>query len=330
VLAARIVPAALGLDTNGSIRCPSAFSGVAGLRPSTWTIDNALNGTRRKRYSEDGVLLPPLTRLDTVGPMARTVADVAFVDSLITGERAPSVDLRRVRIAIPNDDFWQHEPVDPGVAAVVREAFAKLRGAGCTLVEIDFDREVRSLVGTIDKPSQASVFGAQGMNAPLQSSETMAAWLRENAPDVTVEQMYHGRPIRDRKPTLPSEAEQLDVLRATNRRYADLYASHRVAAIAYPTIPLVAAPIRAQGPLEPLGEMLTLNGVEIAEGLAIARNLFIAPRLGVPALNIPAGISNGLPVGLQFDAPPGHDSELLGLGIAVERVLGRIPAPTMQ
>ena len=327
VLAARILPAALGLDTNGSIRCPSAFSGVAGLRPSTWTIENALNGARRKRYSEDGVLLPPLTRLDTVGPMARTVSDVAFLDTLITGERAPAVDLRRVRVAVPNDDFWQQEPVDPGVAAVVRQAFARLRDAGCTLVEIDFDREVRSLVGTIDKPSQASVFGAQGMNAPLPSSETMAAWLRENAPDVTVEQMYHGRPIRDRKPTLPPEAEQVAVLREANRRYADVYTSHGVAAIAYPTLPLVATPIRAEGPLEPVGETLTINGVTIAEGLAIARNLFIAPRLGVAALNVPAGMSNGLPVGLQLDALPGHDSELLGLGIAVERVLGRIPAP---
>ncbi len=100
-------------------------------------------------------------------------------------------------------------------------------------------------------------------------------------------------------------------------------------AIVYPTLPLVATPIRAQGPTEPLGEMLTLNGVEIAEGLAIARNLFIAPRLGVPALNIPAGLSDGSPIGLQLDALPGYDSELLGLGIAVERVLGRIPAPTM-
>ena len=109
-----------------------------------------------------------------------------------------------------------------------------------------------------------------------------------------------------------------------------MYASHGVAAIAYPTIPLVATHIRAPGPLEPLGEMLTLNGVAIEEGKAIARNLFIAPRLGVPALNVPAGMSNGLPVGLQLDALPGHDSELLGLGIAVERVLGRIRAPLMQ
>jgi mandelamide amidase len=329
VLAARTVPAALGLDTNGSIRCPAAFSGVAGLRPSTWTIENALSGGRRKRYSDDGVLLPPVGRLDTIGPMARTVSDVAFLDTLITGEGVPVVDLRRARIAIPRDDFWRLEPVEPGVAAVVREAFAKLRDAGCTLVEIDFDRELRSLVGTIDKPSQASVFAVLGMNATLQSSETMAAWLRENAPDVTVEQMYHGRPIRDRKPTLPSEAEQVAVLRETSRRYAELYASHGVAAIAYPTIPVVATPIRARGPLEPLGETLTINGVTIEEGLAIARNLFMAPRIGAAALNIPAGLSNGLPVGLQLDALPGHDSELLGLGIAVEKVLGRIPAPSV-
>ena len=330
VLAAGIVPAALGLDTNGSIRIPGAFSGVAGLRPSTWTIENALRGRKRKRYSDDGVLIPPLSRLDTIGPMARTVSDVAFLDTLITGQRAPVVDQRQLRIAIPHDDFWQQEPVEPGVAAVVREAFAKLRDAGCRLVEIDFDREVRRLAGTIDKPSQASVLAAVGMNALLQSSETMAAWLREHAPDVTVEQIYHGRPIRDRKRTLPSEAEQVAILRETNRRYAELYASRGLTAIAYPTLPLVAPAIRARGPLEPLGEMLTINGVAIEEGKAIARNVFIAPRLGAAALTIPAGLTNGLPVGLQLDALPGHDSELLGLGIAVERILGRIPAPPIR
>lgn len=326
-LAARIVPAALGLDTNGSIRCPSAFCGIAGLRPSTWTIENAINGSRRKRYADDGVLIPPIGRLDTIGPMARTVSDVALLDSVITGERVSDVDLRRVRIAIPGDEFWASEPMEAGVAAVVRDSFARLRDAGCTLVPIDFERELRSLVGTIDRPSQASVFAVVGMHAMLPSSGTIAAWLGANAPDVTVEQIYHGRPIRDRKPALPSEAEQLAVLRETRRRYSDLYASHRVAAIAFPTIPIVATPLSARGPQEPLGEMLTINGTTIEEGKAIARNLFMAPRLGAAALSVPVGMSNGLPVGLELDALPGHDSELLGLGIAVERVVGRIPAP---
>jgi indoleacetamide hydrolase len=328
-LAARVVPAALGLDTNGSIRLPSAFCGVAGFRPSTFTMENALRGTSRKRYSDDGVLLPPVGRLDTIGPMARSVADVAFLDALITGQRTPVVDLRRIRIAIPREDFWLEEPVDAGVATVIRECFAKLRDAGCRLVEIDFPTEVRSIVGTIDKPSQATVLAAQGMNATLQSSETMAAWLREHAPDVTVEQMYHGRPIRDRKPTLPSESEQVAILREASRRYAEVYALHGVAAIAFPTVPILPSRIRSNGPLEPLGETLTLNGVTIEEAKAIARNFFIAPRIGAAALNVSAGLSNGLPVGLELDALPGHDSALLGLGIAVEKVLGRIPAPSV-
>src|SRR4030095_14785516 len=136
-----------------------------------------------------------------------------------------------------------------------------------------------------------------------------------------------GRPIRDRRPTLPSEPEQVAILTETNRQYAELYVSHGVVAIAFPTIPVVATAIRARGPLEPLGETLSINGVSMEEGKVIARNLFIAPRLGAAALSIPVGMSNGLPVGLELDALPGHDSELLGLGIAVERILGRIPAP---
>jgi Asp-tRNA(Asn)/Glu-tRNA(Gln) amidotransferase A subunit family amidase len=94
-----------------------------------------------------------------------------------------------------------------------------------------------------------------------------------------------------------------------------------------PDNPNVASPIRAGGPQEPLGETLTINSVTIEEGKVTARNIFMAPRFGIAALTIPAGMSNGLPVGLQFDALPGHDSELLGLGMAAEAVLGRIPAP---
>src|SRR5262249_20390260 len=139
ILAARIVPAALGLDTNGSVRCPSAFCGVTGLRPSTFTIENAINGASRKRYSDEGLVIPPGRRLDTIGPMARTVSDVAFLDTLITGEAAPTVDLRAARIAVPRPDYWERDDVDPGVTDVILHAFAKLREAGCTLVEIDFE-----------------------------------------------------------------------------------------------------------------------------------------------------------------------------------------------
>jgi len=300
---------------------------VAGLRPSTYTIDNAINGTSRKRYSDDGLVLPPARRLDTIGPMARTVSDVAFLDALITGEVAPTVNLRAARIAIPRPDYWERDDVDPGVANVVRGAFAKLRDAGCTLVEIDLDGELRSIVGTIFQPTPAATFAGDGMDAPLPTSVTMAAWLRENAPDVTVEQMYRDRPIRDAKRTFPPVEEQVRVLREAAQRYAEIYRANNVRAIAFPTIPVVATRIRSGGPKEPLGELMTIKGKPIEEGRAVVQNVFMAPRLGAAALSIPVGLSEGLPVGLELDALPGNDSELLGLGIAIEGVVGRIRAP---
>jgi Asp-tRNA(Asn)/Glu-tRNA(Gln) amidotransferase A subunit family amidase len=170
------------------------FCMVNGLRPSTFTIENAIQGSRRKRYPDDGLVLPPARRLNTIGPMARTVSDVAFLDWLITGERAATVNLRSVRIAVPRPSFWEEDWVDPEVAAVIRGAFTALRNAGCTLVEIDFNTEVRSIVGTIEQRT-AAAFAGDGMNAPVPSRETMAAWLKEHAPEVTVEQMYRGRPV---------------------------------------------------------------------------------------------------------------------------------------
>jgi mandelamide amidase len=333
ILAARIVPAALGADANGSIRCPSAFCGVTGLRPSTFTIENALRGTQRKRYSEEGLLMPPLGRLYTIGPMARTAADVAFLDALITGESVPAVDLRAIRIGVPRPDYWERD-VDPAVAAVVQHAFAKLRDAGCRLVQIDLDGEVRSIVGTFDNPTPAAVIAELGLTAPISSRESreiMAHWLREHAPDVTVEMMYRGRPMVDEPfPTLPPAGEQIKILTEASERYAEVHRAHGVAAIAFPTVPMVAMPIRQAGPKEPFGETIALNGQQVEEGKVLMRNLFIAPRLGAAALSVPVGVTRGLPVGLEFDALPGHDSELLGLGIAVQRVVGRIPPPKFQ
>ncbi len=213
ILAARIVPAALGADANGSIRCPSAFCGVTGLRPSTFTIENALRGTKRKRYSDEGLLPPPLGPLYTIGPMARTAADVAFLDTLITGESVPAVDLRAVRIAVPRPDYWERDVVDPAVAAVIQQAFARLRDAGCRLIEIDLHGEVRSIVGTFDNPTPAAVIAELGLSAPISSREVMAQWLREHAPDVSAEMMYRGRPMLDGPfPTLPPIDEQIKIL----------------------------------------------------------------------------------------------------------------------
>ena len=124
--------------------------------------------------------------------------------------------------------------------------------------------------------------------------------------------------------------EQVRVLKEAAQRYADIYRTHNVRAIAFPTIPILATRIRAGGPKEPLGELMTIKGKQIEEGRVVPQNLFIAPRLGAPALSIPVGLSQGLPVGLELDALPGNDSTLLGLGVAVQAVIGRLPPPSFR
>jgi Asp-tRNA(Asn)/Glu-tRNA(Gln) amidotransferase A subunit family amidase len=92
-IAARMAPAGLGTDTGGSVRIPAALCGIVGLRPSVG------NGT--KRYSAAGVVPISDTR-DTVGPMGRTVGDVALLDSIVANLSVPKpVALTGLRLGVP-------------------------------------------------------------------------------------------------------------------------------------------------------------------------------------------------------------------------------------
>src|SRR5213078_4120836 len=99
-IAARIVPAGLGTDTGGSTRIPAALTGTVGLRPSVG------NGGTQRRYNDANLVVPISHTRDTVGPMGRTVADVALLDSVITGAPiAVAEPLRGKRFGVPAS-FW--------------------------------------------------------------------------------------------------------------------------------------------------------------------------------------------------------------------------------
>src|SRR5882724_2901970 len=121
-IAARLAPLGVAEDTEGSIRVPEAFCGIAGFRPTT------------RRYSTKGCV-PISSLFDQVGPHARTVQDLALFDSVAAGDPSPlaAKPLRGVRLGVVRD-YW-FEDLDPEVEKIAGEALARLREAGAVLVE---------------------------------------------------------------------------------------------------------------------------------------------------------------------------------------------------
>jgi mandelamide amidase len=315
-LAAQIVPAGLGSDTAGSVRIPSALSGTAGLRP---TIQP------RKLYSDAGVV-PLALDLDTVGPMARTVGDVALLHTAITGTPFPVVpDLHGLRIGVPRKPHW--EDLELEVDRVVTDALAKLRAAGAVLVDIDTESYY---------PLASEVYRTLVMYGIKNDLRPYLAGLSQR---VTLEQIVAGIASKDTK-TLFEAARDLDIsaaeihqARTTSRlriggAYQDLLQKHQLAAIMFPTVPMVAPLIREGGDLR--DDEIEINGRMQNKNLMLLRNTHATGALGVPGISLPAGLSKqGMPVGLELDGLAGHDSDLLGLGMAIERVLGPLPAPAL-
>ena len=137
-IAARMCAAGLGTDTGGSVRIPAALCGIVGLRPTVG------------RYLGKGIVPVSHTR-DTAGPMARSIQDLVLLDSVLADDTDPVVamELRGVRIGVPRGYFYDN--LDVQIAPVVESALAKLRDAGCVLVEADVP-DVQKLAAEIMAP----------------------------------------------------------------------------------------------------------------------------------------------------------------------------------
>ena len=292
-VAAGLVAGALGSDTAGSIRIPSSCCGVVGLKP-TWG-----------RVPATGVW-PLSWSCDHVGPIAATVADVALLDQVLAAEPSGAggdAGPARPRIGrLVGDDL---DPVDPAVTAVVDELCRRLEAAG-------------SVVDEVTLPLQA----ARGAVAAIVLAEAAAAHdrlLGETGEDGYSRAML--AMIRIGRSALAGE--YLAGLRYRGRFVAEvegLLAGRD--ALLLPTLPC-PAPLAGE-------RTVTIAGTRVGVQAALTRLPGPFNCSGSPVLSLPAGLVDGLPVGVSLVGRIGGDRDLLALGAWAEAVAPEIGRPAIH
>ena len=275
-VAAGLCAAALGTDTLGSIRIPAAYNGIYGLKPTHGLIDAT------------GVV-PLAARLDCVGPLARSVADLAAVMAVLAplGSGAP---LRRIATLTLVDDYADTEPA---VRAAHALAQSLLRGLGCDVTQRTtpgLDLTAARMGGFVESAREAARTFAADATQPDGISTGFRAMLGYGAA-ATPEVVAAGTAA------MAAAKAALDAVLLD----ADC--------ILMPTAPQVAF---AHGHAP----------VTQADFTALA-NL-----AGLPALSLPAGWSDdGLPVGVQLVGRAGSEAQLLALAAELDAVLNGYRPP---
>jgi indoleacetamide hydrolase len=307
-VAAGIVPASLGGDTVGSIRVPASLCGVVGFKPTTG------------RWPRDGVA-PISHTLDTTGVFARSVEDCDLMDQVVTGEQAAEppkagYDLKGARLAYAPRQFL--DLVDPEVEARFRDVVRRLREVGAEVVEVDLGDDF----GTLIQTATWSIFFHETVGA-------ISEFLDRHGVPANFETIYQGLKPDLREVwghmalpggggAISAEAYQtaVNVSRPEIQRRLDkAFVAHGAQAILQPTTPCTAPLIEQQ-------KSFTLAGREVSY-LTLANHTVSASSVGLPGISLPAGLSrDGLPIGLELDAPLGRDRALLGLARQIEGVLG--------
>jgi aspartyl-tRNA(Asn)/glutamyl-tRNA(Gln) amidotransferase subunit A len=320
-VAAGLAPWALGSDTGGSVKLPSAFCGNVGLRPTYGTVS---------RYG----IVAFASSLDQVGPVTRTVRDNAILYGIISGRDeddsttvdVPPVvvpepgDLKGVRIGLPRQ-LNEVEGIEPGVKAAVAAALERAASLGAELesCELPLSVEYGLPCYYLIAPAEAS--------ANLGRYDGVRYGLRSQGAD------FREMVMNTRHDGLGDEPKRRIMLGtyALSSGYYDAYYGtaqkvrtvikrehealfQRYDLLVSPTCPTTAFPIGARA-ADPLAMYLT-------DLLTIPANM-----AGLPGLSIPCGLSEGLPVGLQLVGPQFSENVLYRVAAALEAEIAFDPVP---
>ncbi|HYR70352.1 MAG TPA: amidase family protein, partial [Candidatus Acidoferrum sp.] len=253
----------------------------------------------------------------------REVADLVLLDTIITGARdkvAPA-SLRGLRVGMPRAVFWKN--LDPETERLATAALDRLRGAGAEVVEVDMPR-LAELNGKVSFPValyEANVDLTRYLKRYRIPLDIKGLAERIASPDV--KGLFASAIVPGAKDAIPEKVyrDALATRPALQRLYAETFKTHGIAALVFPTTPLPAAPVGDD-------QTTKLNGADVPTFFTFIQNTDPGSNAGIPGLTVPIGrTAAGLPVGLELDGPAGSDRRLLGIGLALEALFGRLPAP---
>jgi amidase len=312
-VAAGMVPAAIGTETDGSVTCPASINGIVGLKPTVGLVSRSY-------------VVPISHSQDTPGPMTRTVRDAALVLSAIAGSDPADPATREADAH--HGDFAAGLSADAlrgkrigvmrfaagfGTDAVFEEALRTLKAQGAILVEID-KLEGRAEIGRNELPVLLTELKAD-LNAYLASTpitvrtRTLAEIIAFDKAHADEELFLFGQDLFEQaEKTKGLDDADYKKARETSLRLAGvdgidrLLRENNVVALVGPTMP-AAWPIDAVN-----GDQYSGSGGGSLAAVA-----------GYPHLTVPMGAIKGLPVGLSFIGPKWSDGMLLALGYAYEQ-----------
>jgi aspartyl-tRNA(Asn)/glutamyl-tRNA(Gln) amidotransferase subunit A len=321
-VAAATAPWAIGTDTGGSIRQPAALCGVVGLKPTYGSCS---------RYG----MIAFASSLDQAGPLTRDVTDAALLLAHMLGrdERdctslglpqqvvLPTREqLSGVRLGVPEELVGAGSGVDVGVRACFEQTLALAEGLGATIEPCRL-------------PHAPHALSAYYLIAPAEASANLARYdgvrygLRVPDPDLVT--MYS----RTRAAGFGAEVKRRIMLGtyALSSGYYDAYygTAQKVRTkiaedftSAFTTFDFIVTPTSPWTAFE--------LGSKADDPLAMYLNDFCTVPMslaGIPAISIPAGLSDGLPVGFQLAGPAFSENALLDAAYALERAIGFDPRP---
>jgi len=277
--------AAIGTDTGGSVRIPSALCGLTGFKPTA------------ARVSQLGCL-PLSSSLDSIGPLARSVACCAELDAVLAGEAFEPVlaaQLEGRRFALPRSQAF--DGIDGVVATAFDRARRRMEAAGAIFVDLDI-REFDEL-GRINRSGGFVAAEAWAWHAPLLAQ-------REHDYDPRVASRIRRGAAMTAAEYIALQADRRRWIAAVGERLRD------VDALLMPTVPIVAPRI---------ADVDASDEAYASANLLILRNPTFINFLDGCALSLPCHSQGEAPVGLMVAGTRDQNRLLLSLGAAIEKVL---------